>query len=57
LLYDRAVVIGALASAGVALAARGLPLNLGIVAAIAAGVTVGLLVAPHVAPAKPEQAA
>ena len=44
LLYDRAVVSGAIASGAVALLARALPLNLGIVAAVAAGVVVGLLV-------------
>jgi branched chain amino acid efflux pump len=42
LLYDRAVVIGALAAGGVALAGSGLPLNLGLIAAIVAGVAVGL---------------
>jgi predicted branched-subunit amino acid permease len=45
LLFDRAVVWGALAAAGVALAAARLPLNLGLLAAIAAGVVVGLAVA------------
>ena len=42
LLYDRTVVWGALAAGAVALAAAGLPLNLGLLAAIAAGVAVGL---------------
>ena len=42
LLYDRAVVLGALAAGGVALAGAGLPLNLGLVGAIAAGVAAGL---------------
>jgi predicted branched-subunit amino acid permease len=45
LLFDRAVVCGALAAGGVALAAAKLPLNLGLLAAIAAGVAVGLAVA------------
>ena len=44
LLYDRAVVSGAIAAGIVALLARALPLNLGIVAAVAAGVVVGLVV-------------
>jgi len=44
LLFDRAVVWGALAAGGVALLAAGLPLNLGLLAAIAAGVGVGLAV-------------
>jgi branched chain amino acid efflux pump len=42
LLYDRTVVLGALAAGGVALAASGLPLKLGLIVAIAAGVAVGL---------------
>jgi predicted branched-subunit amino acid permease len=45
LLFDRAVVWGAVAAGGVALAAAKLPLNLGLLAAIAAGVAVGLAVA------------
>jgi len=45
LLFDRAVVWGALAAGGVALAAAGLPLNLGLLAGIGAGVAVGLAVA------------
>jgi predicted branched-subunit amino acid permease len=45
LLYDRAVVCGALAAGAVALAAAKLPLNLGLLAAIAVGVAVGLAVA------------
>jgi 4-azaleucine resistance transporter AzlC len=44
LLFDRAVVWGALAAGGVALLAARLPLNLGLLAAIAAGVGVGLAV-------------
>ena len=44
LLFDRAVVWGAVAAGGVALAAAGLPLNLGLLAAIGAGVAVGLAV-------------
>jgi predicted branched-subunit amino acid permease len=44
LLYDRAVVCGALAAGVVSVAAAGLPLNLGVLAAIAAGVVVGLTV-------------
>lgn len=46
LLYDRAVVAGAVAAGGVALVARSLPMNLGIVAAVAAGVVVGLVTTP-----------
>jgi len=42
LLYDRAVVVGALAAGTVALAGAGLPLNLGLIAAIIVGVAVGL---------------
>jgi 4-azaleucine resistance transporter AzlC len=45
LLFDRAVVWDALAAGGVALIASKLPLNLGLLAAIAAGVAVGLAVA------------
>lgn len=45
LLYDRAVVWGALAAAGVALAASKLPLRLGLLAAVLAGVAVGLAAA------------
>jgi len=45
LLFDRAVVWGALAAGGVALLAAGLPLNLGLLAGIGAGVAVGLAVA------------
>jgi predicted branched-subunit amino acid permease len=45
LLFDRAVVCGALAAGGVALIAAKLPLNLGLLAAIAVGVAVGLAVA------------
>ena len=45
LLYDRAVVYAALAAGGVALAAAKLPLNLGLLAAVAAGVAVGLAAA------------
>ena len=44
LLYDRAVVCGALAAGAVSVFAASLPLNLGVLAAIAAGVVVGLLV-------------
>src|SRR5258708_30007592 len=42
LLFDRAVVCGALAAGGVALIAAKLPLNLGLLAAIAVGVAGGL---------------
>jgi len=42
LFYDRAVVAGALAAGAVALAAAKWPLNLGLLAAVAAGVAVGL---------------
>jgi 4-azaleucine resistance transporter AzlC len=45
LLYDRAVIWGALAAGGVALVAAKLPLNLGLLAAIVVGVAVGLAVA------------
>jgi len=45
LLFDRAVMWGAIAAGGVALAAAKLPLNLGLLAAIAAGIAVGLAVA------------
>ena len=45
LLHDRAIVCAALAAGGVALAASKWPLNLGLLAAIAVGVVVGLVVA------------
>src|SRR5262245_19003922 len=45
LLYDRAVVCATLATGAVSLAAANWPLNLGLPAAIAAGVAVGLAVA------------
>src|SRR5258708_17338107 len=45
LLFDRAVVCGALAAGGVALIAAKLPLNLGLLAAIAVCVAVGPAVA------------
>jgi 4-azaleucine resistance transporter AzlC len=45
LLFDRAVVCAALAAGGVSLAAAKWPLNTGLLAAIAAGVAVGLVVA------------
>jgi len=45
LLHDRAVTWGAIAAGCVALLAAGLPLNLGLLAAIAAGTAVGLGVA------------
>jgi len=45
LLHDRAVTWGAIAAGGVALAGASLPLNLGLLAAIAAGTAVGLAVA------------
>src|SRR2546426_12150842 len=45
LLFDVAVAWGALAARGVALIAARLPLNLGLLAAIAIGVSVGLAVA------------
>jgi len=51
LLHDRAVVCAALAAGGVALAASKWPLNLGLLAAIAVGVVVGLAVA-RAAPSK-----
>lgn len=46
LLYDRAVVCGAIVSGVVALVARPLPMNLGIVVSVASGVSAGLLIAP-----------
>jgi predicted branched-subunit amino acid permease len=45
LLHDRAVTWGAIAAGCIALLAAGLPLNLGLLAAIAAGTAVGLGVA------------
>jgi predicted branched-subunit amino acid permease len=45
LLFDRAVVCGALVAGGVALVAVKLPINLGLLAAIAAGIAAGLAVA------------
>lgn len=55
LLYDRAVIVGAVVSGVVALLARGLPMNLGIVAAVVVGVSVGLAVRPWlVRPVRPE---
>jgi len=45
LLFDRAVVCAALAAGGVSLAAAKWPLNIGLLAATAAGVAVGLTVA------------
>jgi predicted branched-subunit amino acid permease len=50
LLFDRAVVCAALAAGAVALAAAKWPLNTGLLAAIAAGVVVGLAVARLGAP-------
>jgi predicted branched-subunit amino acid permease len=44
LLHDRAVVCGALTAGGVALAGAGLPMNLGTLAGVAAGILTGLLV-------------
>jgi predicted branched-subunit amino acid permease len=52
LLYNRAVVVGAVASGIVALIARPLPMNLGIVLAICVGVAVGVLAAPALASSK-----
>jgi branched chain amino acid efflux pump len=54
LLFDRAVVWGALTAGGVSLAGTKLPLNLGLLAAIAAGVAVGLAVT-RLDPRKPAQ--
>ncbi len=51
LLFDRAVVCAALAAGAVALAAAKWPLNLGLLAAIAVGVAVGLAVS-RLAPGK-----
>jgi 4-azaleucine resistance transporter AzlC len=45
LFFDRAVVFGALAAGAMSLAARGLPLNLGLTVSVVAGVAVGLAVA------------
>ena len=57
LLFDRAVVWGALAAGGVSLLTAKWPLNLGLLAAIAAGVAVGLAVArlnpAKIAPPRP----
>jgi predicted branched-subunit amino acid permease len=50
LLFDRATVCAALAAGAVALAAAKWPLNVGLLAAIAAGVAVGLVVARLSAP-------
>ena len=50
LLRDRAIVCAALAGGGVALATATWPLNLGLLAAIAAGVAVGLSVSRASAP-------
>jgi 4-azaleucine resistance transporter AzlC len=50
LLFDRAVVCSALAAGAVALAAAKWPLNMGLIAAVAAGVAVGLAVARLSAP-------
>jgi predicted branched-subunit amino acid permease len=52
LLYDRAVVVGALAAGILAVAGADLPLNLGVLAAIAGGVLAGLTVA-RLAPVAP----
>ncbi len=54
LLFDRAVVCGAIVAGAVALAAAGLPLNLGLLLAIAAGVASGLAVA-RFAPPRPAE--
>lgn len=45
LLYDRAVVCGAIVSGLVALPARSLPLNLGVIVSVVTGVAAGLIVA------------
>ena len=50
LLFDRAAVCAALAAGGVALVAAKWPLNTGLLAAIAAGVVVGLAVARFARP-------
>lgn len=50
LLYDFAVVCGALAAATTALVAGGLPFNLGLICAVAVGVAVGMTVAAMRAP-------
>ena len=42
LLYDRAVILGAIAAGAVAVPAARLPMNLGVIVAVAAGVVVGL---------------
>src|SRR5262245_6858684 len=52
LLFDRAAVCGALAAGAVALAAARWPLNLGLLAAIAVGVAVGLAVVRFAGPDK-----
>lgn len=45
LLFDRAVVTGAVAAGGVSLVAAKLPMSLGVLLAVATGVAVGLMVA------------
>jgi predicted branched-subunit amino acid permease len=52
LFYDRAVVAGALAAGAVALLAAKWPLNLGLLAAVAAGVAAGLSVSRFAPPAR-----
>jgi ribonuclease PH len=52
LFYDRAVVAGALAAGAVALLAAKWPLNLGLLAAVAAGVAAGLAVSRLAPPAR-----
>ncbi len=53
LLFDRAVVSGAVAAGMVSLAAAGLPMNLGVLLAVIAGVATGLLVTRFVPAALP----
>jgi predicted branched-subunit amino acid permease len=50
LLFDRAVVCGAIVAAAVSLAAIRLPMNLGLILAVLAGVLVGLAVTRFVSP-------
>jgi predicted branched-subunit amino acid permease len=52
LLFDRAVVLGTVVAGGISLAGAGLPMNLGVLLAVVAGVVTGLFVT-RFAPAAP----
>jgi predicted branched-subunit amino acid permease len=52
LLYDRAVILGAIVAGVVALVARGLPMNLGLVTAVTVGVAVGMVLRPWLVDAR-----